>query len=46
VLFTSGYSENAILHGGRLEDGHELITKPYTRDALGRKLRQVLGKAS
>ena len=44
ALFTSGYSDNALLHGGRIEDGHELISKPYTRDALGRKLRQVLRK--
>ena len=42
VLFTSGYTENAIVHGGRLDPGVELLGKPYTRDALARKIRHVL----
>ena len=45
VLFTSGYTENAIVHGGRLDADVELLPKPYTRDALARKIRQVLDKA-
>jgi CheY-like chemotaxis protein len=39
VLFTSGYTENAIVHGGRLDQGVALISKPYRRDALARKVR-------
>jgi len=42
VLFTSGYTENAIVHGGRLDPGVELLPKPYTRDDLARKVRHVI----
>ncbi len=42
VLFTSGYTENAIMHGGRLDEGIELLSKPYTREAMARKIRHVL----
>jgi CheY-like chemotaxis protein len=42
VLFTSGYTENAIVHGGRLDEGIDLLSKPYSREALARKIRHVL----
>ncbi|WP_246205425.1 hybrid sensor histidine kinase/response regulator [Microvirga arsenatis] len=42
VLFTSGYTENAIVHGGRLDPGVELLAKPYLREDLARKIRHVL----
>ncbi|WP_375791344.1 PAS domain S-box protein [Bradyrhizobium sp. vgs-9] len=42
VLFTSGYTQNAIVHGGRLDPGVELLAKPYTREALARKIRHLL----
>ncbi|MCA1855660.1 PAS domain S-box protein [Massilia oculi] len=42
VLFTSGYTENAIVHGGRLDHGVELLGKPYTRERLAGRIRQVL----
>jgi PAS domain S-box-containing protein len=42
VLFTSGYTENAIVHGGRLDAGVELLGKPYTREILARRIRKIL----
>jgi len=45
VLFTSGYTQNAIVHGGRLDPGVELLSKPYSRQQLAIKVRQVLGNS-
>jgi CheY-like chemotaxis protein len=45
VLFTSGYTENAIVHNGRLDVGVELISKPYRREQLAAKVRRVLDSA-
>jgi len=45
ILFTSGYTENTIVHNGRLDAGVQLISKPYGRDQLAQKLRSVLGQA-
>lgn len=43
ILFTSGYPQNAIVHGGRLDAGVHLLSKPYRRAQLARKLRDLLG---
>ena len=43
VLFTSGYTENAIVHHGRLDPGVHLLSKPYRREDLARRLRDVIG---
>ena len=42
VLFTSGYTQDAIVHGGRLDPGVDLLSKPYRRDQLARKIRNSL----
>jgi CheY-like chemotaxis protein len=44
VLFTSGYTQNAIVHGGRLDPGVELLSKPYGREQLARKVRGMLAR--
>jgi signal transduction histidine kinase/CheY-like chemotaxis protein len=42
VLFTSGYTQNAIVHNGKLDDDVFLLSKPYRKDDLARKLRSLL----
>jgi PAS domain S-box-containing protein len=42
VLFTSAYTENAIVHQGVLNPGVALLQKPFTPSALAHKLREVL----
>lgn len=46
VLFTSGYTENAIVHQGRLDPGVLLLNKPYRRNDLAFKIRQALASAA
>jgi CheY-like chemotaxis protein len=42
VLFTSGYTENAIVHHGRLDAGVLLLPKPYLSSDLARMIRTAL----
>jgi CheY-like chemotaxis protein len=44
VLYTSGYTQNAIAQYGVLEPGVEFIEKPFTPEALVQKVREVLDK--
>lgn len=44
ILFTSGYTENSIVHNGKLDPGVELLNKPYRREQLAMKLRKVLDR--
>ena len=45
VLFTSGYSQDVIAHHGVLDRDVVYIAKPYSPEALARKVREVLGEA-
>jgi CheY-like chemotaxis protein len=44
VLYTSGYTENAIVHHGRLDAGVLLLAKPYRKPELARMIRVALGR--
>ena len=46
VLFTTGYARNAIVHQGRLDEGVELLTKPYTREQVAARIREILDAQS
>jgi len=43
VLYTSGYTENAIIHHGRLDTGVLLLAKPYRKSDLAGMIRKALG---
>ena len=42
VLFTTGYTANAVVHGGVLDQGVNFIVKPFTLDQIAAKIRAVL----
>ena len=42
VLYTSGYTDNAVVHHGRLDEGVLLLTKPYRKPQLADMVRQAL----
>jgi len=45
VLFITGYAENAIIGNGQLAPGMQLLTKPFTMETLGRRIREIIEDA-
>lgn len=46
VLYTTGYTQNAVVHNGVVDADAQLIVKPYTVDQLAMKIREILGPDS
>ena len=42
VLYTTGYTRNAIVHNGMLDPGTNLLTKPFSIEDLAAKVRKIL----
>ena len=45
VLFTTGFTKNAVVHNGVLDPGVNFLAKPFTLDQLAAKLREVLDRS-
>ena len=46
MLFTSGYTENAIIHHGRLDAGVLLLAKPYRKSDMAIMIRKALATSA
>jgi two-component SAPR family response regulator len=42
VLFTTGYTRNAIVHNGMLDPGITLLSKPFTLEQLSQAIHRVM----
>jgi len=42
VLLTTGYTQNAVVHNGRLDSGVNLLVKPFTYETLAAKMKEIL----
>jgi hypothetical protein len=45
VLYMTGYSRNAVVHQGRLDEGVEILEKPVSQGDLAERIRSMLDRA-
>ena len=45
VLFMTGYTRNAVVHGGVLDPGIQFLSKPFTLEQVAAKIRAILDEA-
>ena len=45
-LFVTGYAENTVLNHGHLEQGMQILTKPFSVDDLARRVKTLIGGES
>jgi CheY-like chemotaxis protein len=43
TLFITGYAETAVIGEGQLKPGMHIVTKPFSLDALGRRIKEIIG---
>ncbi len=46
IIYTTGYTRNAVVHNGVLDPGVELIGKPFTLEELATRVREVLDRTA
>jgi len=42
VLFITGYAENAVIGAGHLKPGMHILTKPFSLETLGSRIREII----
>jgi DNA-binding response OmpR family regulator len=45
IIYMTGYSRNAVVRHGRLEEGVEILQKPINQELLGNRVRDLLDRA-
>ena len=45
MLYTTGYTPNAVVHNGVIDQGVDLLPKPFRYDQLARKIRSILDRS-
>jgi CheY-like chemotaxis protein len=43
ILFITGYAENSVIGKGHLKPGMHILTKPFSLETLGRRIKDIVG---